>query len=249
MGLTLNCRPLRSERLQQTPNFCSGTVARKGACAVPRVHPVDPQLHSHSPSRRPGAFVSSTRQPQLRVRQAGRSRSASRAVPADAPNRARFPNWVDPNTDFASIGRGKCERGRDPQFGATERHSDLSSLRVSAASRGKTARGWRPEISPLGAGVPASARRRASPTGGSAATASHGHSCHAFGCPFLRDLAASIKSSIGGCAERSRELRRSDGVRAAFACIGVLDRLSDHGQRADLLCRALGASRAKTAIR
>jgi hypothetical protein len=38
-------------------------------------------------------------------------------------------------------------------------------------------------------------------------------------------------------------------VRAAFACIGVLDRLSDHGQRADLLCRALGASRAKTAIR
>ena len=47
----LNRRPLRSERLQQSPNFCSGTVARKGACAVPRVHPVDPLLHSRSLSR------------------------------------------------------------------------------------------------------------------------------------------------------------------------------------------------------
>jgi hypothetical protein len=87
------------------------------------------------------------------------------------------------------------------------------NLRVSAASRGKTARGWSPEISPLGAAVPASARRRASPTGGSAATASHGHSCHAFGCPFLRDLAASIKSSIGGCAERSENFDDLMGAR------------------------------------
>jgi hypothetical protein len=137
----------------------------------------------------------------------------SRTVPAGAPNRAHFPNSVDSDTDFASIGRGKCERGRDPQFGTTERHSDPPNLRVSAASRGKTARGWSPEISPLGAAVPASARRRASPTGGSAATASHGHSCHAFGCPFLRDLAASIKSSIGGCAERSENFDDLMGAR------------------------------------
>jgi len=73
-------------------------------------------------------------------------------------------------------------------------------------SRGKTARGSSPEISPLGAAVPASARRRALPTGGSAATASHGRSCHAFGCPFLRGLAASIKLSIGRRAERSRSV-------------------------------------------
>ena len=111
-----------------------------------------------------------------------------------------LPNSVDPDTDFASIGRGKCERVRDP----SSARSRPPNLRVSAASRGKTARGWSPEISPLGAAVPASARRRASPTGGSAATALHGHSCHAFGCPFLPDLAASIKSSIGGCAERFR---------------------------------------------
>ena len=130
-------------------------------------------------------------------RRAGPALSAH-AVPAGAANRAPFPNSVDPETDFGSIGRGKCERGRDPQFGATI--ATLQTLRVSAASRGKTARGWSPEISPLGAAVPAFARRRASPTGGSAATASHGHSCHAFGCPFLRDLAASIKSSIGDWA-------------------------------------------------
>src|SRR6516162_1035986 len=113
-----------------------------------------------------------------------------------------LPNSLDPDTDFASIGRGKCERVRDP----SSARSRPPNLRVSAASRGKTARGWSPEISPLGAAVPASARRRASPTGGSAATALHGHSCHAFGCPFLRDLAASIKSSIGRRAERSRSV-------------------------------------------
>jgi hypothetical protein len=146
-------------------------------------------------------------------RRAGPALSAH-AVPAGAANRAPFPNSVDPETDFGSIGRGKCERGRDPQFGATI--ATLQTLRVSAASRGKTARGWSPEISPLGAAVPAFARRRASPTGGSAATASHGHSCHAFGCPFLPDLAASIKSSIGGCAERSRGVGQSVAAFLAF---------------------------------
>ena len=74
--------------------------------------------------RHPAAFVSSTRQPQLPVSTSRTLVEVSRTVPAGAPNRARFPNSVDSDTDFASIGRGKCERGRDPQFGATERHSD-----------------------------------------------------------------------------------------------------------------------------
>src|SRR6516165_5026036 len=47
----LDCRPLRSERLQQSPNFCSGTVAREGARAVPRIRPVDLQLEKHPPTR------------------------------------------------------------------------------------------------------------------------------------------------------------------------------------------------------
>src|SRR5208282_2366310 len=62
--------------------------------------------------------------------------------------------------------------------------------RISAASGEKTARGPSRGISPLGAAARSFALLRAAPTGENAATASHGRSCHACGCPFRPGPAA-----------------------------------------------------------
>ena len=68
--------------LEQSPNFCSGTVARESACAVPRLHPVDPQLHNHSSAREAGTPSSARSRPSKPSGQRGFSRENSSRMEA-----------------------------------------------------------------------------------------------------------------------------------------------------------------------
>ena len=77
-------------------------------------------------------------------------------------------------------------------------------------SLGRTARGSSREISTLAAAAWASAQPRDEPTTESAATASRGHPCRAFGCQSRHDPAASIKLSTVRGAKRCRSVVHSD---------------------------------------
>src|SRR5262249_14345061 len=55
-----------------------------------RIGPVDPRLHDHSPTGRPGCLVSSTRQSQLPISIGRRARSKCGAMPANVPQSSRF---------------------------------------------------------------------------------------------------------------------------------------------------------------